>query len=131
MDRRCVGTRTMTGRRAAGLLFAFLLSACTVTSQGERGTSRYVLGLVRIQIPDRQGELSAMSVKALGVGWDQGPFLGWRDASWILADPAQCQLVVIVRSGVEADNAAKVLGQLKGEGLCVADFSNTLRPPAR
>ena len=118
-------------RACAGIFVALMLGACTVNTTGARGTSRYVFGLAKITIPDRQGQLAAVSVKALGLGWDSGPFLGWRDSSWVIADPAQCQLVVIVRSGVEAENATRVLEQLKGEQVCVADFSNTLRPAAR
>lgn len=82
------------------------------------------MGIARITIPARQGDLTAIDVKALGGGWDNGPWLGWRHDSWISADPSQCQMLVIIRANVEAANAASVLDKLKGDTLCVADYSS-------
>ena len=103
-----------------------LMVGCTTVRTGGEGSTRFVLGLVRIDLPATQGNLSAVAVKSLGIGWNQGPFLGWNDSSWVIAQPNECQMVVIIRSSVEAEQAARVLEQLKGEKICVADYSNSL-----
>ncbi len=100
---------------------------CTVSSGPGVSRSATYVGIVRVERPSTQGDLQALAVKVLGMGWDRGPFLGWRDSNWVIADPARCQMLVIVRSGVEAEHAATLFGTSKGENICVADFSGTLR----
>ena len=86
------------------------------------------IGVVRVTMPDRKGELSAIDVKTLGFGWDAGPFVGWRAGNWVMADPAKCQLLIVIRSPAQAENAAKVIQSLEGQEPCIADFTHTLRP---
>lgn len=86
----------------------------------------WFLGLVRVVVPERQGKLAAVDVKALGAGWDKGPFLGWQAGNWIVADPADCQLLVVIRSPAQAENAAKVLQSLRGQNACIADYTHSL-----
>lgn len=94
----------------------------------EAGTSRVFVGVVRVVTPAVRGDVAAIDVDAAGLGWDGGPWLGWRSGSWISADPARCQLLVIVRSPAQAANAARVLGALEGLDPCIADHTDTLRP---
>ena len=85
-----------------------------------------MLGLVRIVVPDGQGKLSAIDVKTLGVGWDRGPYLGWKEGNWIVADPANCQLLIVIRSTAQAENASKVLQALGEQQPCVVDYTHRL-----
>jgi len=94
------------------------LAACTVSTTDGLRSSRLLVGVVKIEVPERQGELTTVSVKTFGLGWTGGPFLGWNSSSWILADPASCQLLVVVRKEVEAESTARILQALKGENVC-------------
>ncbi|MDF0487355.1 hypothetical protein PX554_04375 [Sphingomonas sp. H39-1-10] len=106
---------------------ALALCGCTSVQVADRGESRVYLGVVRVTVPDRAGDLVAYSVKTAGAGWHRGPWLGWRSDTWVEADPAKCQLLVVIRSGVEARNAAEVLRALEGRNACVADYTGSLR----
>jgi hypothetical protein len=109
-----------------GVLILLALGGCaTVPSRGEVSTKTY-FGLVRVAVPSHEAGLSAVDVKALGVGWDKGPWLGWRAGNWVIADPAKCQLLIIIRTPAQAENAAKVLKSLGGQQACIADFT---KPP--
>ena len=108
-----------------------LLASCTTVELGSGGATKTVVGIVRIELPATEEAMSAIGLKTFGFGWDGGPFLGFHETSWVTASPAECQLVVIVRSNVEAVNAMQVLERLKGENICVADFSHSPPPAAR
>lgn len=105
---------------------SLLLASCTVSGAQGHGSARLYLGLVRVVTPSKTGNLSAIDAQVLGLGWDKGPFLGWKAGSWIEADPAQCQLVIIIRSAAQAENAVRVLQSLKGEQPCIADYTGAL-----
>lgn len=109
------------------VLLAGLLGGCTTVPVAERGRTRTYVGVVRVTTPDRAGDISAVEVTGVGVGWDDGPWLGFRAGNWISADPGRCQLLVVIRSPAQAANAAQVLETLKGDGICVADYTRTLR----
>lgn len=106
---------------------ALALGGCTSVQLTERGGTRTYLGIVRVTVPDRSGNLVAYSVKAAGAGWQAGPWLGWRSDNWVEADPSKCQLLVVIRSAAEARNAAEVLRALGGRDACVVDYTGTLR----
>jgi hypothetical protein len=113
-----------------GPFAAILLPACAAQNveNGAGARTRTFVGIVQVTTPARAGDLAAVDIKTLGLGWDAGPWLGWRAGSWISADPAKCQLLVVIRATAEAANAAQVLQTLKGKDLCVADYTHTLRP---
>jgi hypothetical protein len=107
------------------------LSGCAAAApgvgSGGGARSRLYVGIVRVVQPDSRGKLSALSTKALGLGWDAGPYLGWKADEWVIADPADCQLLVIVRAAAEADNARRVIESLGGMNPCVIDHTGSLR----
>jgi hypothetical protein len=109
------------------ILFLFALCGCTSIGDDKRGISRIFVGVVRVKLPQHGDGLSAIDVKALGLGWDGGPWLGWRNGNWVVADPSRCQLLVIIRTPVQADNAIRILSSLGEQPICVADFTNRLR----
>lgn len=104
---------------------AALLGGCVTMPVAERGSTRTYVGVVRVILPERTGDLSAVEVAGLGLGWDKGPWLGWRAGNWVTADPAKCQMLVVIRSPAQARNAADVLAKLGGEGVCVADYTRS------
>ena len=112
-----------------------VLTGCVTVQVGDQAggtrTSRTHIGITRIVTVEKPGAMAAVDVRTLGFGWDKGPFLGWRAGEWVTADPAKCQLLVIVRSPLEADNAAKVLAALEGQNPCIADLTGTLAPERR
>jgi hypothetical protein len=81
------------------------------------------VGILTLRLPATEGNVQAVDVKTLGAGWQSGPFLGWNASNVVTANPADCQLLVVIRSDVEAENAAKILESLKGEKICVVDYS--------
>jgi hypothetical protein len=103
-----------------------LVTACTDLSAGGAIHTRTYVGIVRIAAPATRGRVAVTDVKALGIGTDGGPWLGWRASSWITADPRDCQLIVIIRSSAEAAGAAKIFQSLEGANPCIVDFTHAL-----
>lgn len=110
------------GRIATTAMVAATLTGCATVVPGQWTGSRTFVGVVRVDMPVVQGDVQAVRVRTLGAGaGSAGVFLGWEDGNWIVADPAQCQLLVVVRSPVEAENAARVLRELRGQNACLVD----------
>jgi len=106
----------------------FMLCGCTSIDYGTRGTTHVFAGIVRVNLPATSGKLTAIEVRSFGAGWDNGPYLGWKANSWVIADPDECQLLIVIRSPAQAENAAKVIQALGGQNACIADFTHTLQP---
>lgn len=101
---------------------ALALTGCSTVVPGHWTGSRTFVGVVRVDMPVTEGDVQAVRVRTLGAGGGgAGVFLGWEDGEWIVADPAQCQLLVVVRSPVEVENAARVLRELRGQNACLVD----------
>lgn len=99
-----------------------LLAGCTTVTPGEWQGTRTFIGAVRVNMPVTSGDVQAVRVRSLGVGAGAtGVHLGWEDGDWVIADPAKCQMVVIIRSDAQAANAAQVLRQLEGQDICVVN----------
>ena len=79
-----------------------------------------------MNIPATIGDVRAIDVSTLGVGVDGGVFLGWRRGQYVFVRPGECQLLIIIRSPVEAEHALRILRAAEGEQLCVVDFPGTL-----
>ena len=109
------------------IVLLMILTGCTTVKSGDGGMIRWYLGVVRVELPDKTGKLAAVDVKTLGIGWDAGRYLGWKAGNWIIADPADCQLLVVIRSPAQAENAATVLKSLGGTQACIADYTHSLR----
>jgi hypothetical protein len=109
------------------LIFACLAAGCTTVEPGGGSRSAFLLGATSVRIPRTQGEVSAIAVRTLGFGWDGGPFLGWRSGNWITADPANCQLLIVIRSAVETANAVRIINALEGQNPCIVDYTQAPR----
>jgi len=101
---------------------AFLPAGCTV-AQPKPGHSKIYVGAIRISTPASSGDVVATDVQAIGLGFEDGAWLGWRKGSWVSADPSKCQILVIIRSGVEAAQAARIFEALGGNSPCIVDQS--------
>jgi len=110
------------------LLLSLMMCSCT-TVRPERGVStRVYLGLVKIVVPQTRGTVTAFDVETVGFGWDESAYLGWRSGSWVMADPAECQLLIIIKNAAQAGNAAEIIRSLEGQDPCIVDHSGSLRP---
>lgn len=115
-----------TQMRALGAAAAVALLAGCATAAPQSSSSRLYFGLVRVVAPAVKGDTTATEVTALGLGLENGVWAGWRRSSWVSADPAKCQLLVIIRSNADATHAAQVLRSLEGVNPCIVDQSRTL-----
>ncbi|MCL9998890.1 MAG: hypothetical protein NBV68_05880 [Erythrobacter sp.] len=80
------------------------------------------VGITRIVVPERKGNMIAFRRSSLGLGFGDATasaaWLGFDHSEWVIADPAQCQMLVVIRDDVEAESAARILESLKGEDIC-------------
>jgi hypothetical protein len=81
------------------------------------------VGILTLRLPATEGNVQAVDVKTLGAGWQSGPFVGWNASNLVTANPADCQLLIIIRSPAQAENAAKVISSLEGQNPCLVDFT--------
>ncbi|MGB5483860.1 hypothetical protein [Parasphingorhabdus sp.] len=81
------------------------------------------IGITRLRLPASQGNVQAADIKTLGVGWQSGPFIGWNASNLVTADPSECQLLIVVRSAAQAENAAKIISSLEGQDPCIVDYT--------
>lgn len=109
-------------------VFIILLGGCTTVSIENHGKSRWYAGIVRVEFPEKRGKISAVDVKMLGAGWESGPFIGWQSGNWVTANPNDCQLIIIIKSAAQAENAQKVIKSLGGQQPCVIDYTHSLQP---
>ncbi len=105
---------------------ALFLSGCTtIVVDGATERSITSIGVTRIQIPEKQGNLLAFKRTGIGIGYgnavEGAAWLGFDRAEWVIADPAECQLLIIIRSGAEAAQVEQLLGNLGGGEVCFAN----------
>lgn len=117
--------------RVASLAFCLSasLAGCTVVNVGTGETKDITaVGVVRVRVPVPVDGLVAIERSGVGLGWETlpggGAYLGWSGASWVIADPSKCQLLIIVRSKAQAENAQDIMSKLKGETPCIVDQSH-------
>lgn len=92
---------------------------------GSERSARTHIGITRITTPEATDHVAAVDISTLGIGWDDGPFVGWRESRLVFADPEECRLIVIVRSPAQAENAVEILRALEGQNPCIANFTET------
>ena len=104
-------------------ILCFLLGGCATIRAGEGGRSATYVGVVRVILPATRGNVSAVDVRSLGMGWDDGPYFGWWSRNSVSADPGQCQLLVVIRSPAQAEHAEKIIKAMEGQHPCLVDFT--------
>lgn len=121
---------------ACALICALALTGCTTIVLGDNDTLSQrdrrdivSLGFTKIVIPETQGETVAFKRTGVGLGFGSAvgsaAWLGFDQDEWVIADPAKCQLLVVIRSDVESANAALILEKLKGVDVC---YTNEAQP---
>jgi hypothetical protein len=115
---------------SAAVIATISLSGCTTVNMMPSGNGQPIaaqkltlIGLTKLRFPEIIGNTKAVDVRTLGAGWQSGPFFGWNASNLITANPADCQLIIIVRSSVEAQSAAKIVTALEGKNPCIIDYS--------
>lgn len=87
------------------------------------------LGITRIVVPETKGKTIAFKRTGLGLGFGSvagaSAFLGFDQNEWVIADPTDCQLMIVIRSDVESANAALILEKLEGVDVC---YTNEAQP---
>lgn len=114
-------------RMLAILALALSLGGCAAVEAGDDRPG-YLLGVMRTKPVEKVGDIRAVDRRVLGLGWGAGGFVGWRRSEEVSADPAQCQLIVIIRSTVEAAQATRILAELGERPACIANFSGASPP---
>ncbi len=116
------------------LISITLLSACTSIRATERdGKSYRYFGFVEVVVPKIERDIEAVKIQSAGIALENGLSVGWRENETVLVPlkegaakgaplEATCGMVVIVRSVAEAEHAAAVLRDLKGENICLTSF---------
>ena len=102
------------------------VTACTqpISATDKVSKDWFGVGITRIKHAEKSSDLIAYERTTTGLGTSRDTvFLGWHRVQEVIADPANCQMVVIIRNGQELGQARTVLEQLKGVDICVADFS--------
>jgi hypothetical protein len=115
----------------AGLLLMLGSQGCTtinlVPEEGSKLSgvrNQLFVGALKVRIPESEGNIQAVDIKTLGVGWQKGPFLGWNASNLVTANPSSCQLLIIIRTPAEADNALKIISSLEGQNPCIVDYTS-------
>jgi len=113
------------------------VAGCTTVKPAEleNGEAKYYFGFVKVIPLDTDPKIKASAFTHLGVKIGGGVSIGWGKEEEVLvplkvvqqggerqAFEATCSLVVIIRSGIEANHTLKTIKDLKGENICVAQF---------
>jgi hypothetical protein len=114
-------------RLVAALLLAGSSGGCTTISINDgQALQGHYIGLVSVRIPEGQSGMTAVEAKNFGASFTEGVNLGWSSQSLVNADPAGCQIMIIVKSAAQLTNVQEIAKGLKGEKLCLADFDTSL-----
>jgi len=113
-------------RCAISLAALAMVSGCTKVLLARGQTySLTTIGIVQIEIPAETKGASLVSRSALGVGWDQLPrgsgFLGWSNATWVVVEPSECQIVIMVSDTRQLIAAKEVVRHWEGDTLCLVE----------
>ncbi|WP_299328344.1 hypothetical protein [Parasphingopyxis sp.] len=111
--------------RLPALLVLLGLAGCYSVdlSDGNGAQSRTFFGFTRVTLPERQGELQAVEIENLGIAVGPGLRIGWLHDRTITADPADCQLLIIVDGQAEIEHARSILATMEGVEPCLVDLS--------
>ena len=109
------------------------MAGCTTVAVGTADGREFSgLGYYRVKLPAAQGSLLAVEREGVGIGWGSlagsAVFLGYDKSEWVIADPGQCQLLIVIKSAAQAENAKQIIELLGDRSPCIVDQTGTLRP---
>lgn len=136
---RCINR---TGKRGTDLAFTLALlvglgaGGCTSVSVGSADGQEFAgIGFYRVRLPATQGTLVAVEREGVGLGWGNlagaGVFLGYDKTEWVIADPADCQLLIVIKSAAQAEHAKEIIALLGDQSPCIVDQTGSLQPSPR
>lgn len=104
--------------------YLLMLSGCTTVTVAEGETkSLTAIGIVRLKLPATPNGSLIVERSGIGLGWDKlpggGAWLGLSKAQWVIADPATCQLIMIVKNREQLESSKAILAEMKGDGICI------------
>lgn len=111
-------------------------AGCTSISVGSADGQEFAgLGYYQVKLPASQGTLVAVERESVGIGWGSlagsAAFLGYDKSEWVIADPADCQLLIVIKSAAQAENAKEIIELLGGKSPCIVDQTGSLQPSPR
>ena len=107
----------------ASMILGATCVSCTTLTGPESRPSIFV-GILRLKPAPKSDGAVASSTTALGAaaGLDAA-FIGFRKSTRISADPAKCQILILVRSDAELEETTNLLKSLeRGSSVCVRAF---------
>ena len=104
--------------------YLLMLSGCTTVTVAEGETKALTaIGIVRLKLPATPNGSLIVERSGIGLGWDKlpsgGAWLGLSKAQWVIADPATCQLIMIVKNRQQLESSKAILAEMKGDGICI------------
>lgn len=141
-SRRTVRLKGRAGKPRADLWSVLVLavglpvSGCTSVSVGTADGQEFAgIGFYRVKLPATQGALVAVDRESVGLGWGSlagsAGYLGYDKSEWVIADPADCQLLIVIKSAAQAENAKEIIELLGDQSPCIVDQTGSLRPSPR
>ena len=118
----------------ACLCMSLLVAGCaTISLPDLEGRTQRYFGLVRIEVPTVDENISAVRTSAFGMTLRDGVTLGWESSEHVyvplnVSEPgnlpyeATCSVVVIVRDMREAESVREMLSTVAGEDVCISQF---------
>lgn len=113
----------------AGLLcLTFLVSGCasveTGNGLGPNVSSRLLVGLVLVRTHEQPGQLIGWQTGVLGAEVSRRRMLiGLGSEAKFEADPAKCQVVIVIKRQTDLAAAQNLVNQFKGGNACIADLA--------
>lgn len=110
------------------LFCCYVISACSVTSVGDKGRIEHHFGYIKVYQPPADNGLTASRITTIGMNLNPGLTLGYRNSELIkndlrdLSGEPECGLTIIIRDQSDALFLDRVLNQLKGNKICTVQF---------
>lgn len=107
---------------------ALLVAGCTTIEPsqnlGEEASSRLLVGIVQVRTQEQPGQLVGRQTKVLGADLSRERILiGIASDTKFVADPAQCQVVIVIKRKSDLAAAQNLVNQFKGGNACIADLA--------
>lgn len=111
----------------------FTIGGCASISVGTADGQQFAgIGFYQVRLPAAQGTLVAVERESVGIGWGSlagsAAFLGYDKSEWVIADPENCQLLIVIKSAAQAKNAKQIIELLGDQSPCIVDQTGSLRP---
>lgn len=113
----------------AGLwCLTFLTSGCASVDAGDdrgaRSSSRLLVGIVQVRTHEQPGQLVGWQTGVLGAELSQRRLLiGLGTEAKFEADPAKCQVVIVIKRKADVAAAQHLVNQFNGGNACIADLA--------